>query len=292
MQFFSIVVLLSLFIPSLYAKNYVKLINYGSKNKVLSLGKKLDRLGFHVVIKRKSNHYYSLYIGPYEEYAQALSQQKRLKRYFPNSKILSFNSKQRKVVHNSSLIQEEKENTLIKRKTFWSSSLHIGYSSFPSTHIIEEGTISIKQPKTDGLSQSLGLNYLWSHNLLVGVNVMRMSSSDLIFTNSYLSIDYKFEKITQEYFPYFGVIGGYSLLKWNIDPVGNSETSNNDSQSFFYGTHVGIIHPLSPIWDFVIDYQCIFMNHTTNLTKKDTTDKSKLQHNISNTLQIGLQYHF
>jgi len=289
-QFIFIVLLFLIVVPSFYAKSYVQLTNYTTKHKAFFLTTQLHRLGLHVIVKRKIGSYYSLYIGPYSNVSEAMYQKKRLQRYFPKSKILTFKSKDQTESENHRTVKSQ--DKILNKQSLWSSSFNVGYSSFPSTHIIQEGTIAIKEPKTDGFSQLLGLNYLWNSNVLVGFNLMRMSSSDLVFTNGYISLDYKFKKITQTYFPYFGILSGYSLLTWNIDPVGNSKTSENNSQSFFYGTHVGVVHPLSSVWDFVIDYQCIFMNHTTNLTKKGTTDRSKLQHNLSNTLQIGLRYHF
>lgn len=277
---YTVILLFIVFVSSLDAKSYIKLTTTTSKYEALSLRKKLHNLGYQVILKRIMDKRYSIYLGPFEKESRAKSALKRLKIYFPKSFLWIPKQTTTKV--------RVKEQT---KKKIFALNMNIGYSSFPSTHIIQEGSVVITQPKTDGLSQSLGLHYFWTEQTIVGFSLMRMSSSDLLFTNLYISLDYQFQKLVQNYFPYFGILGGYSLLKWNIDPIENSETSNNDSQSLFYGTHVGIKHTLSSNWDIIFDYQCIFMKHTTNL-QIDANNRSKLQHNISHTFSLGFVYNF
>jgi len=286
MKAINFLVLFAIVSPSfLFSKSYVKLTNHSSRSELIAIKHKLNRLGLRVIFKQRRDGYFIIYTGPYKSENYAKYVQKRLKRSFPYSVILT-KRKDKKVIKpvviKSKIVKESKDRFFIP--------ISIGYASTPSTHTIKSGSVTINKPKTDGYLISTGIGYLFD-NISFTLDYDRIDTKDLLFSNISATIDYRFEKVLSVK-PYFGIIGGYSSLKWSVDPIDNPSTqSNNDSKSPFYGTNAGILYNFSKDIELFSSYQCIFMDHTTNI-ELSTTDKSKLQHNISHSIEFGLNYKF
>ncbi|SFV75872.1 hypothetical protein MNB_SM-3-802 [hydrothermal vent metagenome] len=270
----SFVLLFFLLQPFLYATPfYVKIANTKSVYLLQRVKNRLNSVGLNMVYTR-SPRSYSIYSGPYEKKLQATFALLKIKKIYPQA----------------ILIESKKEKKTKKEKKFY-SSFALGYSSAPSTHTILSGTVKIKEPKNSGVSYILEGGMSLPYHLRAGVGYMHFSTSDLVFHNFYGVVDYSFRKYNFIE-PYFGVLVGYSALTWNVDPIPNpSKNSSNDSTSPFYGTEAGISYKKYPLGDIFVEYQCLFMEHTTNI-ELDKTNRSKLQHKILHSLIIGFKYHF
>jgi hypothetical protein len=284
MHIFIVAIILIIISPiQLFSKSYIRLTTQTPKQKLFIVKKRLSRFGLNMVFKQNQNGNYIIYSGPYSSEKYAIYLQQKVKKYFPNAIVLTKN--QKKIIHHQKKVIKNK-------KTFYPYfvSIGIGYSSTPSTHMIKSGTVTINKPKVDGISYNIGFGYLMQ-NFVFALNYMRIDTKDLLFNNTFGEIGYRFKQF-YKYRPYFAAIAGYSSLKWSINPIDNaSVSSNNDSKSPFYGTKAGIIYDFYKNVELYSSYQCIFMQHTTNL-EVGSSNISKLQHNISHTIEFGLNYKF
>jgi len=275
------VVLFVFFFSSLQAElSYINVTSTKNPYKLRGIKHKLNALGLSMFY-RKINNLYVVYSGPYKRPEYPL---RKVKFYFQNAYIINSRS-------SSSKKEDTTESYIsnIGKKYFVLASL--SYSSAPSNHTIEAGTVKIIDPKNGGISYKLeaGLKLKYRFDILGGF--MILDSDDLVFTNFYTALNYNlkpYKNIT----PYVGVIVGYSSLKWNTDPIPNAANgSNNDSTSPFYGTQVGASYRIDKNIDIVGSYDCFFMHHVTNI-EIDANNKSKLEHNILHSVNVGIRYNF
>lgn len=264
---------------TLYANSYyIKVADVKSKTQLRTIKSKLNSLGLKMIFK-KSSHYYSVYLGPYKAKKQTHYVYKKIKRYFPSAKLLtSLTKKQSKMV--------EKQNVMK-----YYTALTFNYSLAPLTRTKIEGNVEISEPKNTGLSVSFEGGMDLPYNLSMGAGFSQFSTGDLIFSNFYGVVNYKFN--TYKLFePSFGVILGYSSLKWNTDPIANpSKDSSNDSTSPYCGTQVGVSYKGLKYVDLFVAYKYLYMQQATTI-QVDTINILKLQYTMLHSIGLGVKYKF
>ncbi|MEA3228749.1 MAG: hypothetical protein U9P38_06740 [Campylobacterota bacterium] len=248
---------------------YIQVTTATSKKKLRTINKKFKNMSLPMVHKKTTTRYL-IYSGPYRSGASASFALERIQQTFPNAKI------------------KTKKKTKEKKSGAY-LNIALGFSSAPSTHAVEEGCVIIEEPNNKGISYNIDGGYTLKNGFSIGLGYLRFDATDLLFDNVYGSLNYRFNDY-YDYTPYIGVLGGFSGLKWFTDPIDNPlEGSNNDSSSFLFGTQTGIVYNSGSVVSLYLGYQCLFMNHITNITL-DKENSSKLKHNTLHTLQIGLHF--
>jgi len=264
------ILLLTFFISQtlLNAKDiYIQVTSTSSKNTLRAINNHFKKMKLKMIYKTTSTKYF-IYSGPYTNENDSTIALKKIKHYFPQARI----------PHRK---KDKDDGTYL--------NIAIGYSSTPSTHEVQTGCVIIDIPNNKGISYNIDGGYTFKNGFAIGFGYLRFDATDLLFDNVYGSINYRFNDYSS-FIPYVGALGGYSSLKWFTDPIPNPvEGSNNDSSSFLFGTQTGVIYKMSGIVSLYIGYQCLFMNHITNITV-DSKNRSKLKHNTLHTMQIG--FHF
>jgi len=259
---------------------YINVTNVRTKQELSYPYKKLKAMGLKMYYKQKS-YGYAAYVGPYKSQTTLNEVYKRVKKSFSNARIIV--EKQ-----NKQIIDKEQTN---KKYHAFVVGLGVGYASAPSTHTLISGSVDVNEPNSSGVNYVIYGGYDFENGLSLLLNYMYLDSSDLEFTNIYSSLNYRFEPVGLLN-PYVGVSLGYSSLRWNTSPIAlASTTSNNDSDDILYGTQLGFNHYLSQSISLKVDYSCLFLKHTTNITQ-NVTNVSKIQHNTLHSLLVSLQYSF
>jgi len=262
---------------------YVKVVDTQRQEKVKLARYRLYKMQLHSFY-RTTSYGYAVYSGPYKNNTDAYIALQRVQKYYRHAKII-----QPKVAKKRA--GSSYKSSFATRKIPLHISVGMSYASAPSTHTIISGTVQVKEPKNSGYSYTIEGEYDLSESFSAGLGYMRFDADDLLFDNFYAKLRYKFATF-DKYTPYFSLLAGNSSLTWSVDPIANpTSDSNNDSTSLFLGTEVGLLYHFDTKVSFYSEYQCIFMGHTTNILV-DTQNRSKLQHNILHTVQMGLQYNF
>jgi len=294
MKFITFFILIFLLSPSFLnaASNYIGVAQTTSKNQLRIINSRFKSMGLKMLYKTSGKKYF-IYSGPYKTSNSITYAIKKIKRYFPNAKILNYKAKQIPSVKAPVVIKTETKYEQVKQKN--KSGFYIGtafgYSSAPSTHTISQGSVTIQEPNNSGINYMIDGGYNFENGFSFGLAYMKFDASDLVFDNMYGIVNYRFAN-NNNFTPYFGVLAGFSSLKWSVDPILNaSETSNNDSTSLIGGTQAGVIYNGIEDISLLLGYKCIIMGHTTNI-EVDTDNISKLQHKALHTLQLEIQYNF
>lgn len=287
MRLFLVLLMVFIGIPFLEAKtDYIKITTTSDIQRLKAIKKKFTSLGLNLIY-RKSGHAYGVYCGPYSSKKDLRKSYKKVIRYFPHAQIIGV----QKVSHQPHISQKIVRKKESKYEENYYFSLALNYSSAPSSHTILQGSVKVLEPKDTGINFVLESGIDLQYNFSAGIGVSYLNTGDLAFKNLYGIVNYKF-KIYRSYQPYFGVLIGYSSLAWSSDPIENpSKNSNNDSTSPYYGTQVGLLYKGLSYGDIFVGYQCLFMQHTTSL-QIDTTNRSKLEHNMLHSIGIGFKYNF
>ena len=272
---------------------YVKVIQLKSKKHFSYVYSVLNRAKMNMMVKKTRQNrqdIFTIYSGPYKSKESQANAITHTKKYFANAKLVRFKPKKL----NSD--DADAQNASGKLRNYKHTSgffigAGAGFTAAPSTHIIETGAVSINEPKDKGINTKVAAGYSFKNGAVGSVNYARLDTNDLVFNNLYLSLNYRFEDIG-ELVPYFGASVGISSLKWNTSPIDDPNAgSNNDSDSILYGTQAGLIYegfyPLS----FNLEYNCMMMEHTTNITQ-DSSNSSKLEHNAIHSVQFFIHYNF
>lgn len=258
---------------------YINVTNVQSKEQLKYPHKILKDMGYKMSFQKKS-YGYAVYIGPYKKQEILSYVHKKVKRKFSNAKVVVYKTKE---------VSDEKNSSGKHSGSFL--GFGVGYANAPSTHNIISGSVIVEEPNNSGPNYNLYAGYDFDNALSLLFNISYINASDLEFNNYYASLNYRFQKIAKLE-PYFGVSLGFSSLTWNTSPIPlASPDSNNDSDDMMYGTQVGFNYSLNQRISFKLDYSCLFLNHTTNITQ-DATNTSKLQHNTLHSLVLGLAYNF
>jgi len=247
---------------------YIQVTSTASKGKLRAINNKFKKMNLKMIYKTSATKYF-IYSGPYEDMDSGSFALQKIKHYFPHARIKSHKVKQAK---DSGLYL----------------NIAVGFSSAPSTHIVSEGCVIIDEPKNKGVSYNIDGGYTFENGFSMGVGYLRFDATDLLFDNLYGSINYRFNDYNN-FIPYIGALGGYSSLKWFTDPISNKVEGNNDSSSLIFGTQTGLVYRLNSFVAIYVGYQCLFMNHITNITV-DSKNRSQLKHNTLHTVQIGLHF--
>ena len=295
MKFITFFILIFLLSPSFLgaATNYIGVTQTTSKNQLRVINSRLNSIGLKMLYKSVGNKYL-VYSGPYRTSRSTSYAMQKIKKYFTNAKIITNKKIQQtstaKVparVKTQSKFNEIKQNN----KNGYYIGTAIGYSSAPSTHSISKGSVTIKEPNNSGMHYLIDGGYNFENGFSLSLAYMILGTGDLAFSNIYTTVNYRFGNF--KYFtPYFGVLAGFSSLKWNVDPILNaSEASNNDSASFIGGTQVGVIYNGYKNISLLLSYKSIIMGHTTNI-EVDANNISQLQHKVLHSIEVGIQYNF
>ncbi|QSZ40609.1 hypothetical protein GJV85_00235 [Sulfurimonas aquatica] len=298
MKFFVVFIL---FLSLLFsADNYILVTKATKKAHLNSIYSKLKRVG-EKMLYIKNSRSYIIYTGPY---GNALSSKKALSRiryYFPHAKISMRKQEQKSDVLQQK-VKNKKTDSENSSQLFYTNNhksgsfikFGTGFSSAVSTHSIESGTVKINEPNSNGISYTLGAGYNFKNGFFISTNYMHLNTDDIAFDNIYASLNYKFENI-KKFTPYFGLMSGYSRLGWSVGPIDSVDpVSNNNSDSLFFGTLAGVLYESTENFSYFINYDCLFMQHTTNIDNSTATsiNISSLKHNTLHSLKLGIQYNF
>ncbi len=277
-------------VPTSAEEIYVKVVKQKNKNNFNYVYNVLNRAGMNMFIKRSREnrtYMYTVYSGPYKTRNSAQKAYTYTKRYFREARLVRFGSKKTTRENSSTAItNRQKTNS----GNFFAGA-GLGYGSAPSTHVVQNGSVSIKQPNDTGMNYAAFLGYNFSKYMTGVLNIEFLNLDDLTLNNVYGSLNYNF-LTSKEFSPYVGVSLGVSGLKWSNPPLDNAnETSNSDSESIIYGTQAGLRYNGFYPFTYELLYKCMFTNHTTNITQ-DTTNRSQLEHNTLHSIGFSLLYNF
>ncbi len=285
MRYIAFIFLLSLLIPTVsYASfTYIKVTNTTNVNKLKKIKYTLSKLG-QKTTHRTTKTKYIVYSGPYANNKSAKNALRKVKRYYPYAKIVKTN-KELQSYKKTKKVAQTTQSSKNDKKYF--VGFAFGYSSAP---VSNSGQIDLFLPKEQGISYDLSIGLHLKESFVLSAGYLRVDTKDVLFDNYYTSISYKFTPFNN-FTPYVGVLGGYSQLTWNRNPLDNSTTNaSNKSDSFFGGTQVGGIYDGYEIVSLYVNYQCLFLNHAT--TVKTATQSSELKHKTLHNIQVGVRYSF
>ncbi len=250
------------------SSKYILLTKVKNKQQLKYVHNKLNKLNVKTFYKKTTNNEYIIYTNKFSSNKYLLN---KLKKYFPHARISNDTKNKER--------EQTSENFYI--------GLGIGYNSSPSTQKINNININVKEPNNSGLGYNIDIGYIFKNNFSIAVGYMNFNTSDIMFDNVYSAINYRFSNFNN-ISPFFGALVGYSSLRWSTPPlIGAADDSSSNSDSIFGGTQAGIIYKGFTPSNIYIAYQCLFMNHKTNIE----TDSS-IKHNTLHTLQLGFQYNF
>lgn len=272
---------------TLYAQStYVIVTKVQKKEQLGEIYSRFSKLNLKMLYSYNKN-YYTIYSGPYKTASSAKRALRRLHPYFKHAKISRRHSIGKKQ-------ESDKKVALSQKNSGFYLGLAMGYASAPSSHIIEEGSVLINEPNNAGMTLGASAGYNFESGFALGLGYMNFDATDIEFDNLYTELNYRFEE-HDSFVPYFGALVGYSSLTWNVSPIPSPQkVSNNNSDSFFWGTQAGILYKISDSVSLTSVYQCVFMGHTTNINTSTQTVRnvSALEHNTLHSLQLGINYNF
>jgi opacity protein-like surface antigen len=126
-----------------------------------------------------------------------------------------------------------------------------------------------------------------SQNGRVYGNYEILNLDDLEIKSYYLSYDYIFPYFLS---PYLGVSLGMADLKWQIDPLVNSQTKDDKLSSLLYGIQGGIEYPIENQLSIYSQISYQKLDFTTNLIS--TPAKSTITYESKKSFVVGLKYSF
>lgn len=228
---------------------------------------------------KKKNNYLVIYSGPYANDKERVKALKKLQIYFPYAR------------KSTRTRNESPSTTSVDTKTEgFFVGVSFDYTSAFMQQTNEVGYIDITEPRNEGTGYGLFGGYEFSNAIATSVSYTVLNTGDLKFTNMYATLDYKFYN-SSSFVPYVGVIVGFSELEWMIDPIANATSSAAASSSSpLYGTQIGGMYKIFKSSSILINYNCLFLDHVTNIEK--TTNKSTVKHSLAHSLQAGIQYKF
>ncbi|MEA1982452.1 MAG: outer membrane beta-barrel protein [Campylobacterota bacterium] len=300
MKFVSFFIVSACFINLAAQDNYLLVTKVKDKKHLPSIHSKFSKLELKMLYSyNDKSKFYTIYSGPYQTIASARVAQRRLKPYFKHTRISSrktLNKRAKRESQKKPQTQERQTKVEItsKKKSGFYVGLAAGYASAPSSHIISSGSVLIDEPKNEGLTLSASAGYNFKSGFSLGLGYMNFDANDIEFDNLYTELNYRFEAYNS-FVPYFGLLAGYSSLTWSVSPIPSPQAvSNNDSDSPFGGTQAGMLYRVVDGVSLLGVYQCLFMEHTTNVNTSTQTSQnlSQLQHNTLHSLQIGINYNF
>jgi len=300
MKFISFLLMLFVLSSTLLTANaYIIVTKVSKPNHIKSVHRRFKKLGLKMFYRTKKNKYI-IYSGPYKNSTTTLIALKKLKTYFPHARVYNTlnrtNEQQKKKI--SSETKTKSENTHIysieKDKKSFYVAFALGYSSAPSSHIVNTGSVNISEPSKNALSYAFEGGYNYANGFSTSLGYFSFSTSDIVFNNLYLGVEYRFIDY-KNYTPYFGFLAGYSSLNWSAAPITTADpTSSSRSESLFLGSKSGFSYNAYDPFILYIEYQLMFMEHATHIDASvgTTSNTSVLKNDILQTFQVGIQYKF
>ena len=126
-----------------------------------------------------------------------------------------------------------------------------------------------------------------SQNGRVYGNYEILNLDDVEINSYYLSYDYIFPYFLS---PYIGVSLGMADLKWQIDPLVNSQIKDEKLSSLLYGIQGGIEYPIENQLNFYTQLSYQKLDFQTNLIS--TPAKSTITYESKKAFVMGLKYSF
>jgi len=263
-------------------KSYIKIAKTSSKETLLALNSKFERIG--VPIKYNySNSKYIIFSGPYDDYDSAVDGLKKIKSYFPSAFIVENKDADR------IMKQKQKSDTMGKEDNNYFVTLGLSYNNATSNHIVRKGNVIAYIPNENFFGYALDLGYEFDNGVFTSLGFAQIINNDIIMSNIYLTLNYKFKT----YFnlsPYMGLVVGNSYLTWNTPPITDITYFDDRSTSGFTGIQFGVSYPIYKQISLSLGYRLIVMDHMSRLEVKD--DRSDIQHKRVDNILFGLQYNF
>ena len=193
--------------------SYIRITSTKSKSTLIAIKHKLQSMGLPMMFKTTTRSY-NVYSGPYKTLKHSRYALKKIKRYFPKAIVIQTTTKPEKKQIKSQLLHTKKEkktktNIIFDYKFY--TTIALAYSSAPSSHTIETGTVNVITPNNKGINISLEGGVDLKHNFNTGIGYMHVGTTDLVFNNIYGVLNYEFKSFSH-FTPYFGVLVGYSAL--------------------------------------------------------------------------------
>jgi hypothetical protein len=267
-----------------YEQSYIKIAKTSSKDKLLSLNSTFSQVG--VPIKYSYNDSkYLIYAGPYNDEESAKEGLEIIKIYFPGAFIVKSEDAQRVVKQKGS----QSKNIPSRDDDNFFVGLDLGYGNSTSNHIGKEGSVVAKAPYEDFGSYGLNLGYEFRNGIFCTLGYSQIMNGDIIMDNIYLTLNYKF--LTYYNFsPYFGLFIGNSYLKWNMYPIENPTSFDDQSTSVLTGAQFGVSYPIDDKISLSLAYRVAAMDHVSTLEVPGSS--SELHHKRLDNILFGIQYKF
>ncbi len=267
-----------------YEQSYIKIAKTSSKDKLLSLNSKFAEIGVPVKYSY-TDAKYLIYAGPYNDEESAKEGLEIIKTYFPGAFIVKNEDAQRVVKQKNT---QSKSSSSRGDDNFF-VGLDLGYSNSTSNHIGKEGSVVAEAPYEDFGSYGLDLGYEFRNGIFCTLGYSQTVNGDIIMDNIYLTLNYKF--LTYYNFsPYFGLFVGNSYLKWNMYPIENPTSFDDQSTSILTGAQFGVSYPINDEISISLAYRVAAMDHVSKL--EIPSSSSELHHKRLDNIFFGIQYKF
>lgn len=173
--------------------------------------------------------------------------------------------------------------TKSKNSTF--IGLSGGYSYNPQTLSADVQTNF--ELENSAPSYSFELGYRGKKNFFYSLNYTRNHYDTRYYDNIYLSANYAFKKRKSRLYPYVGVLGGWSSMRWSKDPVDTYGERENESSNYLVGAQVGL--------EYLIDDSFyLFGSYIYNYTPQKTMlyNEAEITYEHIQNIMIGIRYSF
>ncbi|MCX6075410.1 MAG: hypothetical protein NTW78_00820 [Campylobacterales bacterium] len=273
-----------------YEQSYIKIAKTSNKNTLLSVNSRFAEIGVPVKYSY-TDAKYLIYAGPYNDEESAKEGLEIIKTYFPGAFIVKSEDTQRVIKQKDS----QSKNIPRKGDDNFFVGLDLGYSNSISNHIGKEGSVVAKAPYEDFGNYGLDLGYEFKNGIFCTLGYSQIINGDIIMDNIYLSLNYKF--LTYYNFsPYFGLFVGNSYLKWNMYPIENPTSFNDQSTSVLTGAQFGVSYPINNEISLSLAYRVAAMDHVSTLKTQiqgnSVINSSELHHKRLDNILFGIQYKF
>jgi len=265
-------------------QSYIKIAKTSSKDKLLSLNSTFTQIGVPVKYSYTDSKYL-IYAGPYDDEESAKEGLEIIKKYIPSAFIVKNEDAQKVIKQKNS----QSRNASSRDDNNFFVGLDLGYSNSTSNHIGKEGSVVAKAPYEDFASYGLDLGYEFRNGIFCTLGYSQIMNGDIIMDNIYLTLNYKFTTY-YNFSPYFGLVVGNSYLKWNMYPIENPTSFDDQSTSLLTGAQFGLRYPINDEISFSLAYRVAAMDHVSTLEVPGSS--SELHHKRLDNILFGIQYKF
>lgn len=187
------------------------------------------------------------------------------------------------------IVTVEQKEVVVSPKNKYFVGLGFNLNSFSVDKTNQVGNIVLNKPLDEKATSFLfQVGTTLSQNYILSGNYEIVNLNDVNIDSYFLSLDYRFEY--EKLSPYLGISLGMSDLKWQYDPLVNSQLKDTKLSSLLYGVQGGFVYPLENNWSLFSQLAYQKLNFKTNLTS--TPAKSTITHDDKKSLGIGFRYSF